>query len=119
MKALLKAPSPKIARKWFGRRNATTKASATGPVPMVAAITTSRKNPVMREASVHPPTEAILPSIGPSGLHGAAVVPDEVVGKIARRPDALLDHIERPALHLGEDAPDVLADDAERHELHA
>src|SRR4051794_15779728 len=112
MKALLNAPSPKIARKWLGRRSATTNASATGPVPIVAAITTSRKKPVTRETSVHPPTEAILRNIVDSGLHGAAVVPNEIVGADARRADALLDDVQRPALHLGEDAPYVFPDDA-------
>ena len=54
MKAALKAPSPKIARKWFGSLKATTKASATGPAPRIAAVAMSRRNPVTRETSVPP-----------------------------------------------------------------
>jgi hypothetical protein len=63
MKAELNAPSPKMARKWFGSRKATTNASATGPAPMMAAMMTSRKKPVIRETSVQPPTDRIFLSI--------------------------------------------------------
>src|SRR5580704_11208567 len=59
MKAALKAPSAKIARKWFGSRKATKNASATGPAPRIAASMMSRKKPVRRESSVKPPTVRI------------------------------------------------------------
>jgi hypothetical protein len=66
----LNAPSPKIARKWLGRRSATKNASATGPAPSTAASTMSRTKPVMRESSVKPPTVKMRPIIGwPSSRH--------------------------------------------------
>ena len=52
MKAALKAPSAKIARKLFGSRNATKNASAIGPAPRIAASMMSRAKPVSRERSV-------------------------------------------------------------------
>src|SRR5215468_1990138 len=69
MKAAAKAPSAKMARKWFGRRKATKKASAIGPAPSTAAITTSRMKPEARETRVRPPTVAIrliIRGFGPS-----------------------------------------------------
>jgi hypothetical protein len=62
-KAELKAPSPKMARKWLGSRKATVKTSMRPPAPSTAAITTSRAKPVMRDSSVQPPTERIARSI--------------------------------------------------------
>ena len=38
-------------------------ASDIGPAPNIAAISTSRINPVMRDSSVNPPTDASLPNI--------------------------------------------------------
>ena len=55
-KAMLNAPSAKKRRNKLGRENATTKASATGPVPKNAAIITSRANPSTRDIKVQPPT---------------------------------------------------------------
>src|SRR5215207_5288609 len=107
-----------MARKWFGRRRATTKASAIGPTPITAAITTSRTKPVRRETSVQPPTDRMCLNTG-SGPRGAAVVPGEAVRDLGGAADPLGDDVERAPLHLGEDAPDILADDAERHELDA
>src|SRR3954452_20288730 len=109
-----------MARKWVGRRSATTKASATGPMPITAAITTSRANPVILETSVQPPTDRICFSIRSRPRGGATLVADDLgVGDVRRVADALGDDIERAALHLGEDAADIFADDAERHQLHA
>src|SRR5215217_9583903 len=109
-----------MARKWFGRRSATTKASATGPMPITAAMTTSRTNPVILETSVQPPTDRTCFSIRSRSRGGATLVADDLgrrsLNGIA---DPLGDDIERAALHLGEDAADILADDAKRHELHA
>src|SRR5680860_272138 len=48
-----------MARKWLGRRKATKKASAMGPAPRMAAMTTSRMKPERRETSVSPPTVAM------------------------------------------------------------
>src|SRR5579885_2124929 len=48
-----------MARKWLGSLKATKKASATGPAPRIAAMTTSRIKPVSRETSVSPPTVAM------------------------------------------------------------
>ena len=65
----MKAPSARMARKWLGRRKAMKKASAMGPAPRMAAMTTSRTKPVRRETSVSPPTVAmrlIMLSRGPS-----------------------------------------------------
>src|SRR5271168_3620848 len=59
MNAALKAPSAKMARKWFGSRKATKNASATGPAPRIAASMMSRKKPVRRERRVKPPTVRI------------------------------------------------------------
>ena len=56
-----------MARKWLGRRKATKKASAMGPAPSTAAMTTSRMKPEMRETSVHPPTVAMRLIIGGRG----------------------------------------------------
>ncbi len=50
--AALKAPSPKMARKLLGRRNATRNASDIGPAPKTNAIKMSRINPVTRESAV-------------------------------------------------------------------
>src|ERR1700687_5619164 len=82
MNAALKAPSAKMARKWFGSRNATRNASAMGPAPSTAAIRISRKKPVSRETSVKPPTvrmRSIIPRPGiaidcsaPARVHPAA-----------------------------------------------
>ncbi len=55
MKAALNAPSAKIARKWFGNRNATKNASASGPAPRMAASITSRAKAEMRDNGVKPP----------------------------------------------------------------
>ena len=57
-KAALNAPSPNQRRKRFGKRKATTKASATNPVPKTAASRISRKNPRTRLTIVSPPTVA-------------------------------------------------------------
>src|SRR5215207_8768501 len=46
-----------MARKWLGSLKATTKASAIGPVPRIAAMTMSRTNPVARDRSVQAPTD--------------------------------------------------------------
>src|SRR5215210_5209576 len=120
MNAELNAPSPKIARKWLGSRNATTKASATGPVPIIAAMTMSRKKPVTRETSVQPPTDRIFLNIAPRlDSRDAPVLADERVAPCRRAADAIVHHVERPAFHLGEDAADIFADHAERHELNA
>src|SRR5215217_2507883 len=54
-----------MARKLFGRRNATMNASDAGPAPSTAAMTTSRTNPATRESAVKPPTEARRPIMGP------------------------------------------------------
>ena len=59
-KAALNAPSANSARKWLGSRNATKKASATGPAPSNAAVRISRTKPRTRLARVRPPTERIL-----------------------------------------------------------
>src|SRR5512147_1447109 len=48
-----------MARKWLGSLKATKKASAIGPAPRIAAMTTSRMKPVRRETSVSPPTVAM------------------------------------------------------------
>ena len=56
-----------MARKRFGRRNATKKASAAGPAPRIAASTISRAKPVMRDSSVSPPTVRIRSIIGVPG----------------------------------------------------
>ena len=48
-----------MARKWLGSRKATKKASAKGPAPNTAAMTTSRMKPVRRETRVSPPTVAM------------------------------------------------------------
>src|SRR5262252_10259565 len=69
MKAALKAPSAKMARKWLGRRSATKNASATGPAPRMAASIMSRANPVRRDTSVKPPTVRIR-SIMATHLYG-------------------------------------------------
>ncbi len=55
-KAALKAPSPNSRRNKLGSRSATKNASATGPVPRMAAIRISRAKPRMRLAIVHIPT---------------------------------------------------------------
>src|SRR5208283_1534531 len=68
MNAALKAPSAKMARKWFGSRKATKNASATGPAPRIAASIMSRKKPVRRDRSVKPPTVRIR-SIIAAALH--------------------------------------------------
>src|SRR5690606_3570059 len=52
----LNAPSAKSRRKRFGSRNATTNASATGPVPSAAARNMSLTKPRMRLEKVAPPT---------------------------------------------------------------
>src|SRR5829696_82843 len=97
-----------MARKWFGRRSATTKASATGPTPITAAMTTSRIKPVMRETRVQPPTDRICFNIR-SRLHGATIVAKDLrMGGIRRVADPLGDDVERPPLHLGEDAAMVI-----------
>src|ERR1700731_3418661 len=67
LKAALNAPSPKIARKLFGKRKATKKASDIGPAPSTAANRISRTNPVTRERAVQDPTEKTLRNI--SGIH--------------------------------------------------
>src|SRR6185437_10095751 len=48
-----------MARKWLGSRKATKKASAMGPAPKTAAMTTSRMKPLRRETRVSPPTVAM------------------------------------------------------------
>ncbi len=48
-----------MARKWLGSLKAMKKASATGPAPSTAAMTTSRMKPVRRETRVSPPTVAM------------------------------------------------------------
>src|SRR5215813_7378050 len=58
-----------MARKWLGKRNATTNASATGPAPSIAAKRISRTNPVRRDTSVQPPTVKIR-SIIATHLYG-------------------------------------------------
>ena len=63
-KAALKAPSPNRRRNRLGRRRATKKASATGPVPSIAAIIMSRTKPSRRLAMVQPPTVRTLRSMG-------------------------------------------------------
>src|SRR5579862_1791087 len=63
MKAALKAPSAKIARKWLGSRQATKNASATGPAPRMAASMISRTKPVSRDSKVSPPTVKMRPII--------------------------------------------------------
>src|SRR3954471_19941563 len=107
-----------MARKWLGRRCATTKASATGPAPISAAMTTSRKNPVMRERSVHPPTDRILRYTW-SGPRQPAFFAHRRRLRIRGPADAVRDDVERTSFHLGEDTADVLAHDAEREELDA
>ena len=57
-KAELKAPSAKSRRKRLGKRKATKKASATGPVPRAAAMKMSRTKPRRRLVAVAPPTVA-------------------------------------------------------------
>ena len=57
-KALLKAPSANSARNRLGKRCATKKASAIGPVPSVKAINWSRRKPSTRLTSVRLPTVA-------------------------------------------------------------
>ena len=54
--AELNAPSAKSARNRLGKRNDTKKASATQPVPITAANSTSRANPKTRLTAVNPPT---------------------------------------------------------------
>src|SRR5262249_49528824 len=61
-----------MARKWLGSLNATKKASARGPAPNTAAITTSRRNPVRREISVSPPTVAMRLIMQSRGLSRAS-----------------------------------------------
>ena len=114
-KAELNAPSPKMARKWLGMRNATTKASATGPAPITAAMTTSRTKPVTRETSVQPPTDRIFLNIGQARAQPAVVADERAARSLGGGADALGHDVKRPALHLGEDAADIFADDAERH----
>ena len=57
-KAALKAPSAKIRRNMLGKRKATKKASAAGPVPRTGAISTSRRKPRTRLPAVQPLTVA-------------------------------------------------------------
>ena len=90
-----------------------------GPTPITAAMTTSRTKPVRRETSVQPPTERMLRSIGLRPGAPALVAHERVAAALGGGADALGDDVERPPLHLGEDAPDIFADDAERHELDA
>ena len=54
--AELNAPSANSARNRLGKRKETKKASATQPVPMTAASSTSRTKPKTRLAAVSPPT---------------------------------------------------------------
>ena len=56
--AAFMAPSPNQRRNRFGNRKAITNASAIGPAPSRAANAMSRKNPMIRETSVSPPTVA-------------------------------------------------------------
>src|SRR5690625_3725243 len=57
-KAALNAPSAKRRRKRLGKRKATKKASATGPVPRTEAIRMSRMKPRTRLTAVSDPTVA-------------------------------------------------------------
>ena len=54
-----KAPSANSERNRFGKRNATKKASATGPAPSSAASSISRTKPRTRLTAVSPPIVAI------------------------------------------------------------
>ena len=57
-KAELKAPSPNRRRNRLGKRKATKNASATVPLPSVAAMRMSRRKPKTRLRNVRPPTVA-------------------------------------------------------------
>src|SRR3712207_8534667 len=101
-----------MARKWFGMRSATTKASAMGPTPRMAAMMTSRRKPVMRETSVQPPTDRILRNKGldsraqvagwirhGSDLRRMAIVAQEPASRIGGAPPAPGPPQERAALY--------------------
>src|SRR4051812_31810488 len=58
-KAAVKAPSANSERNRLGSRNATKKASASGPAPRMRVISVSRMKPATRDTMVMPPTVAM------------------------------------------------------------